>query len=151
MNIPENKTRKTKHQPPKQTYPDRYVVSESEIRTLVREVRVKQIDAFATSMQVIADATKQPAEGSARNKLDKSELEQIRQVATQDKRKPYQNMMKAIIEAVEQGGREGIDVTHRTASYAVQLAFEWTPEYIFALRHYADKLRSMRQEAKSKI
>jgi hypothetical protein len=143
MSIPENKARKTKHQLHKQNYPDRHVVPENEIRALVGGLTIDQLYAFAALMQLIADATKQPLKGTARNELAESEIEQIKQVAAQGKHKRYQNVMKENISAIEQGGREGIDVTHRTASYAVQLAFEWTPEYLCALRQYAEKLRRM--------
>src|SRR5215211_7827316 len=114
MSIPENKPSKTKHKSPQETYPDSFVVPESEIRALVGEIPFKQIDAFARRMQVIADSTKQPLEGPARHKLEESELEKIKEVGRQDSRKRYQEVMKAIKEAVERGGREGIDITHRT-------------------------------------
>src|SRR5215216_4638088 len=149
MSIPENKPRKTKHTSPEKIYPDSYVVPESEIRALVGEMPFKQIDAFAARMQVIADSTRQPVEGPARSELAKSELEEIKRVAGQDNRKRYRAVMGAIGEAVERGGREGIDMAHRTASYAVQQAFRWTPEYLYALRQYENRLRGLRQGART--
>jgi hypothetical protein len=147
MSIPENKSGKTKHREPERKYPDRYVIPESEIRDLVGELTIEQMDAFAVRMQVIADATKQPGEGPARNKLDKFAIQRISQVAAEEKRKRYQKVMEAIKAAVERGGREGIDVTHRTACLAVKLALEWTPEYLSTLRQYQQKLRRIRQRA----
>ena len=147
MSIPENKVRKIKHQTPEEDYLDSFVVPESELRALVGDVPFKQIHVFAAHMQVIADSTKQPVTGFARNKLDKAEIEQIKKAAKQDRRTLYQNVVKAILAAVERGGQEGIDLAHRTASYAVQLAFEWTPEYVIALKRYENNLRAIRQRA----
>src|SRR5215216_5971116 len=100
MSIPENKPRKTKHKSPEEIYPDSFVVPESDIRALVGELPFKQIDAFAQRMLLIADSTRQPVEGPARNRLEKSELEKINEVAAQDSRKRYQELMKAIKAAV---------------------------------------------------
>jgi hypothetical protein len=150
MSIPQNKPRKTKHQSPQENYPDSYVVPESEIRALVGEVPFKQIDAFAARMQVIADCTTQPIEGQARNELDKHEMEMIKRVGAQDRRKRYREVMKAVRGAVERGGREGIDAAHRTARLAVQQAFRWTPEYLYALRQYENRLRAIEEITKGR-
>jgi len=49
--------------------------------------------------------------------------------------------MRAIIDGAGQGA-QGIDAAHLTASYAVELAFRWTPNYFAALKQYRNKLRA---------
>ena len=97
-------------------------------------------------MQVVVDAATPFIET---DEIDESNLRLIKQVAKESKDKGYQQIMGAIIAAIEQGG-EGIKSARKSAAIAVDMVFIWTPDYFSALKQYENKLREIRREAKSR-
>lgn len=118
-----------------------YVVPETAIRAFIGGLRVRDVETTAASFQIVADATHREIDSKV-DRLDRSRLQLLREVAGERTNKQYRRIMRAIIAGVGQGPR-GIDAAHLTASYAVELAFGWTSDYFAALRHYRDKLRAL--------
>jgi len=119
--------------------PQRYVVSESELRSYVGSLSIMDIGAAAARLQIVADLTSGAFEERIDN-LGNSDIALIKQIADEDTSARYQELMNAIITGVAQG-RHGINSAHLTASRAVELAFRCTREYFAALHCYRRNLR----------
>jgi len=118
-----------------------YVVPETAIRDLIGSLRIRDVETTAARLQVVADATHREIDSQV-DRLDRSRLRLLKDVAGESTNKQYRRIMRAIIAGVGQGP-PGIDAAHLTANYAVELAFRWTSDYFSALRQYRDKLRAM--------
>ena len=151
MSISENNSPKKKVELLGARYLSEAVVSESEIHDFIRSLGIGDWDSFAARMQVVVDATSAPVEQEAGeiDEIDESNLRLIKRVARESNDKRYQQIMGAIIAALEQGP-EGIKSARKTASMAVDMVFIWTPDYFSALKQYGNKLRNSRLRAKSK-
>jgi hypothetical protein len=119
--------------------PQKYVVSESEIRDFVGSLGVLDISTVAARFQVVADLTGGAFEES-KDQLGKSDLALIKRIADEDNSAPYRLLMKAVIAGVGQG-RHGINAAHLTARRVVELSFRCTREYFSALHDYSRNLR----------
>ena len=148
MSIPENKSLKKKVELIGARYLGEAVASEGEIHDFIRSQGVGDLESFAARMQVVVDVTSASIEQEA-SEIDESNLRFIKQVASESKDKGYQQVIGAIIAAIEQGG-EGIKSAHKTAAIAVDEVFIWTPEYFSALKQYGNKLREVRRRANSR-
>ena len=107
MSISENNSSKKKVELLGARYLGIAVVSENEIHDFIRSLEVGDWESFAARMQVIVDSTSAPIEQEAAE-IDESNLWLIKRVARESKDKSYQQLMDAIIAAIEQGG-EGIN------------------------------------------
>ncbi len=148
MSISENNSSKKKVELLGARYLGEAVVSENEIHDFIKSLRVGDWDSFAARMQVVVDTASALIENVA-GEIDESKLRLIKQVARESKDKSYQQIMGAIIAAIEQGG-EGIKSARKTAAMAVDHVFIWTPDYFYALKQYGNKLRDSRRRAKSR-
>ena len=111
-----------------------FIVPENEIRDYVENLGVHDVSAAATRFQIVADLTKGAVE-----RLARSDLQRIKQVANEDSNGRYRRIMETIIVSTGQGSR-GINAAHLTANVAVQTIFRWSREYFSAL-NYRDALR----------
>ena len=147
MNIAQKKARAAINHLPWSNKAHGYVVSESEIRELVGNQLLKNLNDFAARMQAIVEATTCTYSAAhfrevatlAKDRLTEADIRVIRRVAVQDRNRQYQRLMKAILVAIEQGP-EGIRAVRRTAALAVRLAFAWTSTYNSALLEYENDL-----------
>ena len=119
--------------------PQRYVISESALRSYVGSLGIMEIGDAAARLQIVADLTSGAFEERIDN-LGNSDIALIKQIADEDTSAQYQLLMNAIITGVAQG-RHGINSAHLTASRAVELAFRCTREYFAALHCYRRNLR----------
>ena len=119
-----------------------YVVPETAIRDFIGSLSIHDVETTAAKLQIVADATRRALDSQS-DRLDRSGLQLLRDLAGESTNKHYRRIMKAIIAGVGQGPL-GIDAAHLTASYALEMAFRWTPDYFLALREYGDKLRTLR-------
>ena len=117
----------------------RYVISESALRSYVGGLGIMDIGAAAARLQIVADLTSGAFEERIDN-LGNSDIALIKQIADEDTSAQYQQLMNAIITGVAQG-RAGINSAHLTANRAVELAFRCTREYFAALHCYRRNLR----------
>lgn len=122
-----------------------YVVPETAIRDFIGSLSIRDVETTAARLLMVADATGRALDSQA-DRLDRPRLQLLRDVAVESTNKHYRRIMRAIIAGVGQGA-QGIDAAHLTASYALELAFRWTPDYFWALRQYSDKLRTTRLSA----
>ena len=122
-----------------------YVVPETAIRDFIAGLSIRDVETTAARLQMVADATRQALE-SQDERLDRSRLQLLKEVAGESTNKHFRRIMRAIIVGVGQGS-QGIDAAYLTASYAVELAFRWTPDYFSAFKQYRDKLRTARSSA----
>lgn len=151
MNIPQKKAGAANITLPWRSNPHGYVVPESEIRELVGNQLLKNLNDFAARMQAIVDATTctytaahfREVATLAKDRLTDTDIRLIRLVSSQDRSRQYQRVMKAILDAMEQGP-EGIRAVRRTAALAVRLAFAWTSTYNSALLEYENDLTAGR-------
>jgi hypothetical protein len=125
--------------------PHPYVVPESEIRNCVESLGIHDLNTVAVRFQVLADLTSGALKRRV-NRLKRSDLRFIEQIAGEDDSNACRKIMTAIIAGVGQGP-SGVNAAHLTASRAVELAFRWTREYFSALDRYKKKLRRMRPTA----
>lgn len=123
-----------------------YVVPETAIRDFIGSLSIREIETTAARLQIVADATHREIDNQV-DRLERSRLQLLRNVAGESTNKHYRRIMRAIIAGGGQGPR-GIDAAHLTASYAVELAFRWTSDYFSALKQYRDKLRATTLSAK---
>jgi hypothetical protein len=120
---------------------ERFVVNETAIRDFIESLSIHHIDEVAARLQSVADITG----GIHGHQISQSDLQHIKQLASESKNKYYRQIMKAVIAACEQGPM-GIKAAHLTARRAVELAFRWSLEYFASLDLYRDKLRKIRQD-----
>jgi hypothetical protein len=135
-------TKRASSESPKGKNPHPYVVPESEIRDFVESLGIHDLSSAAVRFQVIADLTSGARKGRV-NRLKRTDLRLIEQIAAEDDSNAYCKIMSAIIDGVSQGAY-GVNAAHLTASRAVELAFRWTREYFSALDRYRKRLRRMR-------
>jgi hypothetical protein len=151
MNISQKKARAAINPWPWRSHPHGYVVPESEIRELVGNQLLKNLNDFAARMQVIVEATTCTYSAAhfrevatlAKDRLTEGDIRMIRRVAGQDRSRQYQRLMKAILDAIEHGP-EGIRAVRRSAALAVRLAFAWSSTYNSALLEYENDLAASR-------
>ena len=148
MSISENKSHKKKLELLGARYLGEAVVSESEIHDFIRSLRVGDWESFAARMQVVVDITSAPTKNKA-GEIDEGNLRLIKKVAGESNDKSYQQIMCAMIAAIEQGG-EGIKSARKTAALVLDMIFVWTPDYFYALKQYGNRLRDSRRRAKSR-
>jgi hypothetical protein len=117
-----------------------YVVPEIAIRDFIGSLSIGDVETTAARLQIVADATHREIDSQV-DRLDYSHMLLLRSLVSESTNKDYRRIMRAIIAGVEQGS-QGIDAAHLTASYAVELAFRWTPDYVSSLKQYGDKLRT---------
>lgn len=120
-----------------------YVVPEIAIRDFIGSLNISDLEITAARLQIVADATHRQNDSQA-DRVDRSRMRLLRNLASESTNKDYRRIMRAIIAGVEQGS-QGIDAAHLTAGYALELAFRWTSDYCSALTEYGDKLRATRQ------
>jgi len=151
MNISQKKARAAINPWPWRSHPHGYVVPESEIRELVGNQLLKNLNDFAARMQVIVEATTCTYSAAhfrevatlAKDRLTEADVRLIRRVAGQDRGRQYQRLMRAILDAIDQGP-EGIRAVRRSAALAVRLAFAWSSTYNSALLEYENDLAASR-------
>ncbi len=116
-----------------------YLIPESEIRKFIERLQINEINTVASRLQAVADLTSRSTDG----RLATSCVQRIKRTARESKNKQYQKLMQAIISAVEQGPA-GIHAANQTANRAVEIAFNWTYEYMVAFGQYKKSLRQMK-------
>jgi hypothetical protein len=124
-----------------------YVVPEGKIRDFVENLGIHDLNIVAVRFQVVADLTSGALEGRV-DRLKRSDLRLIKQIADENDGEDYRQIMTAIIAGLGEGPN-GVNAAHLTASLTVELAFRWAREYFSALDRYRDKLRRMRLTAGS--
>jgi hypothetical protein len=146
MNIPKKSEKRTKSEPLRKEYAPRYVVAESVIENFVKHLRVRDAETAMARLQTVADITAGMRVKS--DKLERSDSDLVKWLAAQSKNKDYRQIMRGIIEAIEQG-EEGVEAAHRTARRAVEVGFRWSIYYFGALEMYKNRLRRIGRSAES--
>ena len=118
-----------------------YVVPETAIRDLVSNLRIGEAHDAATCLLVIGEALK----GLVRDKTETGELNLrlIKQMAAEEKCRPIQRIIEAIIAVLEHGA-EGIYAACLTITRFLEFAFEYQPDQRGAERLYKNKLNEIR-------
>ena len=126
----------------KRKNPHPYVVPENQIRRFIESLGIHDLNTVAIRFQLVADLTLGALEGRV-NRLRRSDLRRIEQIAGEDDSNAYRQIMTEIIGGLGQGAG-GVNAAHLTARRAVELAFRWTRGYFSALDQYREELRRMR-------
>ena len=140
-------SKRARTESPKVKSPPPYVLPESEIRDFVESLGIHDLNTVAVRFQVIADLTSGALKGRI-DRVKRSDLRLINQIAGESGGENYRKIMRAIIAGVGQGP-DGVNAAHLTASRTVELAFRWTREYFSALDRYRKKIRGRRLTAES--
>jgi hypothetical protein len=160
MIIANHDSHKEKLNPPskkKARYFKGLVVPQREIISLVANLLVKDLDAFAQRMKLVVEITcvtvstlgYEEMETITKDQLSPTDLQTLKQVTREDKSEKYQRVMSAILEAVKQGP-EGIRAANRTAAFGVKVAFGWSEEYYDALWGYEGNVQGRRYKQRRK-
>lgn len=132
-------SKRSRTESPKVESPHPYVVPESEIRDFVENLSIHDLNTVAARFQVVADLTSGALKGRI-DRLKRSDLRLINQIAGEDDSNAYRRIMAAIVAGVGQGPH-GVNAAHLTASRTVELAFTWSRDYFSALDRYRKKRR----------
>lgn len=145
MSIAKKREKRAKNDSPQENEGlPRYLVSEEEMLEFISSLGIREVDATAASMQLVADLTYNT------DRLDEANIARIWRLINEVKNERYRQIMSEIIVAIKRD-TEGIRSAHLTASHIVEMAFKWTREYFAVLALYRAKLRMVKQTAESKI
>lgn len=125
MNVARNKARKSISESLGGRNPQQYVVPESEIRDLAANLRIGQARDVGMCLLVINLAAR--TTGAGQGESAELSLRLIRQIAEEDKCRPIQRLIKAIIAAFAQGA-EGRFRASLTITRFLEFAFEFVPD-----------------------
>lgn len=141
MTIAKKKARRSNSESLEGSNPQPYVVPETAIRDLVFNLRIGEAHDAATCLLVIGEALK----GLVRDKTETGELNLrlIKQMAAEEKCRPIQRIIEAIVAALEHGA-EGIYAACLTITRFLEFAFEYQPDQGGAERLYKNKLNKIR-------
>lgn len=146
MTIARRKARKSTSELLEGKNPQPYVVPESEIRELAANLRIGEARAAGMCLLVIGEAVKAIVEGKTESRETNVRL--IKRIQSEKECRPIQQMIKAIIAAIEQGA-EGIYAACLTITRFLEFAFEFVPDQRKAERLYKEKLRRIRTTTRS--
>ena len=140
MSIAKNTKRRKSLTAEESQYPGGYVLPESDLHTLFENTHYNQIEAIAARLQLIVDLTDKPVDG----KLAATDLQDLEQVAAEDTRPDQQQLMQALLQAVEDGPA-GLAAARQTAARLVEWYFVFSRERYLSLKMYEARLRRSRK------
>lgn len=120
-------------------YPEGFVTPRDEIAKMIETLTLDKVDIVAARLQAVVNILGR----SSDSPIDEKGLQLLRQIARESRGRRYQSVMKAIVEAAE-SDPFGKSAAYRTATFALELAFRWTPEYFDARSQYLKRLRRIR-------
>ena len=139
MSISKNDARRKSLPSTKPKYPGGYVLPEPDLHTLFENNRHDQIEAVAARLQTVADLTGKSLDG----KLAKTDLQHLKQLASENLPLDHQRLMRAILQAVTDGP-QGLEAARRTAAFLVEKYFLFSHERYLGLKMYEARLRRSR-------
>jgi len=143
MSITKKGSKKTNTEPLRKKSQKKYVVDETAIRDFIKSLNVYEVDEAAARLQAVTDLTGEMLNNHM-DHISRSDLQIIKRLSKESKNKYYQQIMKPLIAACEQGPH-GVNAAHLTATRTVELAFRWSLEYFATFDLYREKLRKIRQ------
>jgi hypothetical protein len=91
-------------------------------------------------MDVLQAAQQQPAD-----ERRQEAVKQLTALKTESEDRRYRRILRAMIEAAKT--EEGVSQAWQTAQRAVEITFEWSPEYLIVFAAYQHRLKQSRQES----
>ena len=140
MSISKNGARRKSLPSTKSKYPGGYALPESDLHTLFDNTRPDQIETVAARLQTVADLTGKSLDG----KMAKTDLQQLKRLASENLPPDHQPLMRAILQAVTDGP-QGQEAARRTAAHLVEMYFVFSRERYLGLKMYEARLRRSRQ------
>ena len=125
-----------------------YVVPETTIRDLVVNLRIGEAHDAATCLLVIGEAVKAIVKGKTKSR--ELNLRLIKQIAEEEKCRPIQRIIEAIIAVLEHGA-EGIYAACLTITRFLEFAFEYQPDQSGVERLYKNKLSTIKKASLSSM
>ena len=127
-------------------YPHMGVVHEGELRQFVSTVRLSHLRAYGGRFYVLMEAL-EAARYKPSAKAWRGVIKLIAVLESESRNRRYQQILHAMAEAVP--SEEGLSRAFWTALRAVEMAFEWTAEYMYAFSLYTQRLKQERRPAKT--
>ena len=121
--------------------PRGFVVSQQQLEDFIGNLTLYQAQATAKRFVVVAEAAGQIAKGQ---QVDLN-FRLIRFIASEDKSEGYQQVMKLMLKAIDQG-KEGITAARSTAMHVMDFGFDYMTSYGYEFI-YEEGVERMRQEA----
>lgn len=118
-----------------------FVVTKQELEDFIGNQTLRQAQATAKRFVAVAEAARQIAKGE---QVDLN-LRLIRFIASEDKSEGYQQMIKLMLRAIDQG-EEGINAVRSTATHVMDFGFDYMASYGNRLI-YEDGLERLKQTA----
>jgi hypothetical protein len=133
--------KRTTNDPLREKYSQTYVVPEKAIRDLALNLRVGQVHDAAMCLLIIEEAVRAIENKSESRELN---LRLIERIVTEEKCRPIQHIVEAIITAIAQDA-EGIYASCLTITRFLEFAFGYQPDPIDAERLYKIELSKIRR------
>ena len=121
--------------------PRGFVVSQQQLEDFLGNQTLYQAQATAKRFVAVAEAAGQIAKGQ---QIDLN-FRLIRFIASEDKSEGYQQVMKLMLKAIDQG-EEGITAVRSTAMHVMDFGFDYMTSYGYEFI-YEEGVERMRQEA----
>ncbi|MEK6287875.1 MAG: hypothetical protein AABO57_19320 [Acidobacteriota bacterium] len=125
-------------------YSEPYVVPETTIRDLILNLRIGEAHDAALCLLVIGEAVKAIVKDKTKSR--ELNLRLIKQIADEEKCRPIDSIIEAIIAAIGQGA-EGIYATSLTITRFLEFAFEYQPDPSEAERLYKNEFGKIKRAA----
>ena len=119
--------------------PRGFVVNQQQLEDFIGNLTLYQAQATAKRFVVVAEAARQIAKGQ---QLDLN-FRLIRFIASEDKSEGYQQVMKLMLKAIDQG-EEGITAVRSTAMHVMDFGFDYMTSYGYEFI-YEEGLERIRQ------
>jgi hypothetical protein len=130
----------------RENYPNGFLLPESKIQELVFNLRIGEAHAAGMCLLVIGEAIKAIVQDKTESRETNVRL--IKQMESEEECRPIQRIIKAIIDAIEQGA-EGIYAACLTITRFLEFAFDYPPDHSVASHLYKNRLSKLRRETQT--
>ena len=126
-----------------QKYGNRGVVDDAGLRHLLFNVPISLLHVygarFQAAMEVLQAAQQQPID-----ERRQQAVKQLTALKAESEDRRYRRILRMMIEAAKT--EEGVSQAWQTAQRAVEITFEWSPEYLIVFAAYQHRLKQSRQD-----
>jgi hypothetical protein len=126
-----------------QKYGNRGVVDDAGLRHFLFNVPISHLHVYGARFQATMDVL-QAAQQQPTAERRQEAVKQLAALKTESEDRRYRRILRAMIEAAKT--EEGVSQAWQTAQRAVEITFEWSPEYLIVFAAYQHRLKQSRQE-----
>jgi hypothetical protein len=126
-----------------QKYGNRGVVDDASLRHLLFNVPISHLHVYGARFQAAMDILQIVQQQPTAERRQEA-VKQLAALKTESEDRRYRRILRAMMAAAKT--EEGISQAWQTAQRAVEITFEWSPEYLIVFAAYQHRLKQSRQD-----